>query len=203
MKAEIDKLSSISCLVNNAGVTYPYPDAFCSGPELTTEFCQKIITINAIAVTKVTRLVLPKLVNDALPFPGVNRFIINMGSISGLLTVPYFSVYGATKAYVVSLTRGLSYELKDTCVRVQAFTPSLISTKMTGIEKASTFVPSPMTFVESALSMLGVECIGCGYYPHAQYFHIANMFPRSMVCWYMARRMLGARKRYLSTIKQK
>ena len=74
---EIEGLSSISCLVNNAGLSYTYPDALSSGPNLTPEFCQDLITINAVALTKLTRLVLPKMVNGALPVAGVNRFIIN------------------------------------------------------------------------------------------------------------------------------
>lgn len=39
--------------------------------------------------------------------------ILNVASIAGLLKAgPYMSTYYATKAYVVSLTRGLQYELK-------------------------------------------------------------------------------------------
>lgn len=198
MRSEIESLSTISCLINNAAILYPYPDAFFSGPKLTLDFCQEILTINAVALTKLTRIVLPKMVEDALPVRGVNRFIINMSSICGTFTTPYFSVYSATKAYVNHFTRGLAYELKNTCVRVQAFAPYCVATKMSGITEPSCFIPSPLTYAESALSMLGVETLGCGYLPHALLIRLCSLIPSDLLTSFFAKQIWRVRKEYLS-----
>ena len=38
--------------------------------------------------------------------------IVNISSIAGIAPTPYMSQYGATKAYVYSLSRALNYEMK-------------------------------------------------------------------------------------------
>lgn len=151
-------------------------------------------------MTKLTRMVLPKMITDPLPVKGAKRFIINISSISGVITFPYISVYGATKAYVASFTRSLAIELKETCVRVQAYTPSLIATSMTGF-KPTAGIPSPTIFVKSALTMLGVQTICSGYFLHAMRQHILGILPRCMISPRLGRRMLRARDNHLKKIK--
>ncbi|KAL5965034.1 Very-long-chain 3-oxoacyl-CoA reductase-B [Taenia solium] len=197
LQSEIEGLSSISCLINNVGLSYPYPDALSTSPFLTPSFCQEVITVNVTALTKLTRIILPKMINDPLPVHGVHRYVINMGSLSGLLTIPYLTVYGATKAYICSFTKAMAVELKDTCVRVQMFAPSFVSTKMSGIKCASIGVPSAETYVNSALSMIGVEVIGAGYFAHALIWQFSYLIPSRLFSSYMTKRMLRARERHL------
>ncbi|KAM7536663.1 hypothetical protein Aperf_G00000088676 [Anoplocephala perfoliata] len=195
--SEIESLSSVSCLINNVGLSYTHPDALATSQFLTPEFIEKMIRINVITLTTLTRLILPKLINDPLPVQGVNRYVINMSSLSGILPVPYLTVYGATKAYVVSLTRGLATELRDTCVRVQAFAPSFVATNMSGIKRTSLSVPSAETFVESAFSMIGVETIGTGYFRHELDWYLFGWFPASLASNLIGQRMLKSRERFL------
>jgi NAD(P)-dependent dehydrogenase (short-subunit alcohol dehydrogenase family) len=54
--------------------------------------------------------------------------IILIGSISSLLGHLHSAVYGASKAALVSLARGLSYEFKDRGIRVNAISPGPIIT---------------------------------------------------------------------------
>ncbi|VDM33785.1 unnamed protein product [Hydatigera taeniaeformis] len=189
--SEIEELSSISCFINNAGLSYPYPDALHSSPFLTPSF------FNITVLTKLTRIVLPKMVNDPMPPPGVHRYLINVGSLSGLLTIPYLTVYGATKAYVHSFTEALAVELEGTCVRVQMFAPSFVSTKMSGIKRASITVPSAKTYANSALSMIGVETVSTGYFVHALIWQFSRLIPSRIFSSYMAKRTLCARERHL------
>ena len=174
----------------------------CNGPELTTEFCKDLITINSIEPTKLTRLALPKMVNDPLPVAGANRFVINISSLSGIYTVPYLSVYGATKAYIAYFSRALAYELKGTCVRVQAFTPSFVSTNMFPTKRNSVLVPSALNYVNSALSMLGVETVGCGYLPHGIALHLLSLIPSCIRVAYLAKEMMKVRERFLRKQKK-
>ncbi|VDN96755.1 unnamed protein product [Rodentolepis nana] len=197
LMTEINSLSSISCLINNVGLSYTYPDALATSTMLTPEFCEKLIRINVITLTKLTRMILPKLVNDPLPVKGVNRYIINMSSLSGVVVCPYLTVYGATKAYVTSFTQGLTVELRDTCVRAQAFTPSLVCTNMSGIKRTSMSIPSADTFARSAFSMIGVETIGSGYFLHSFRLRLATALPTCLVLKYLGGEMLKMRERYL------
>uniref|UniRef100_A0A5K3G2I3 Estradiol 17-beta-dehydrogenase 12 n=1 Tax=Mesocestoides corti TaxID=53468 RepID=A0A5K3G2I3_MESCO len=105
LQRELTCLSSISCLINNVGMTYIHPDDLVTSDFLTLAFCQDIITVNATTLTKITRLALPKMVNDPLPTRDVHRYVINIGSFTGLFVFPYAAVYSASKAYVHSFTQ--------------------------------------------------------------------------------------------------
>lgn len=55
-------------------------------------------------------------------------YIMNVASTTSYQAVPTFSVYAATKAFVVLFTRGLRYELKGTSVSVTCLSPGTTST---------------------------------------------------------------------------
>jgi NAD(P)-dependent dehydrogenase (short-subunit alcohol dehydrogenase family) len=55
--------------------------------------------------------------------------IINMASVAGLMAAPAQSVYGMTKAAVISMTKTLAYELAGNKIRVNAIAPGFIDTK--------------------------------------------------------------------------
>jgi NAD(P)-dependent dehydrogenase (short-subunit alcohol dehydrogenase family) len=58
--------------------------------------------------------------------------LINVSSISGLMTLPAFSVYNATKFAVEGLSEGLWYELGTFGVRVKVIEPGAIKTEFGG-----------------------------------------------------------------------
>ena len=55
---------------------------------------------------------------------------MNVASVAAFQAVPGLSVYGATKAYVLSLSEALSEELRGTGVTVTALCPGLTKTDM-------------------------------------------------------------------------
>ncbi len=57
--------------------------------------------------------------------------IINLGSLLAYVSVPYSSVYGATKAYELSKGESLQYELAKKGVDVLTVNPGLTATEMT------------------------------------------------------------------------
>lgn len=63
-----------------------------------------MIELNDIALVKMTELF--------LPYMKENAKIIQIASMAGLQSTPYMNVYGASKAFVLSYSRGLSAELK-------------------------------------------------------------------------------------------
>ncbi len=55
--------------------------------------------------------------------------IINVASTAAFQSVPYMSVYAASKAYVLSFTEGLAVELRGSGVRVMALCPGYTKTE--------------------------------------------------------------------------
>lgn len=56
--------------------------------------------------------------------------ILNVGSIASFMPTPGFSAYGASKAFVLSFSEGISQELKGTGVTVTCVCPGMTETKM-------------------------------------------------------------------------
>jgi 17beta-estradiol 17-dehydrogenase / very-long-chain 3-oxoacyl-CoA reductase len=148
----------IAVLVNNVGMSIDHP-MFLT--EATDKTLNNVITVNCNAVTFMTKLVLPKMVEKQ---KGV---IINISSQSGLRPVPLLSVYSATKAYVEFFSAAVSEEYKSKGIIVQCISPGFVATKMSKIRKASFFAPSPDSYVRSALPTLGVTARADGCIAHA------------------------------------
>lgn len=89
---------------------------------------EKMINLNMLALTHLTRLFLPKMVK--------NKFgkILNLASTAGFQPGPLMSVYYATKAYVISFSEAIANELEGTGVTVTTLCPG--PTK-TGFQKTA------------------------------------------------------------------
>ncbi len=79
-----------------------------------------MIELNCKALTHITGLTLPYIVQGG--------HIIQVDSLSAFQPVPYISIYGATKAFVLSYARSLNVELKDRDIHVMAFCPGWVKT---------------------------------------------------------------------------
>jgi short-subunit dehydrogenase len=55
-------------------------------------------------------------------------FLLNVASTTCFQTVPYLNVYAASKAFVLSFTRGLRFELRDTSISVSVLIPGSTDT---------------------------------------------------------------------------
>lgn len=67
-------------------------------------------------------------VHKALPYMNDGGSIILIGSIAGHRAFPGMSVYGASKAAVISFARGFSLDLLDRRIRVNTLSPGTIDT---------------------------------------------------------------------------
>ncbi|MBO7377151.1 MAG: SDR family NAD(P)-dependent oxidoreductase [Clostridia bacterium] len=103
-------------LVNAAGY-----GLFGTFEEMGLEEQTGIVDLNATALTAVCRI--------CLPYMGEGANIINMGSNSSWQPVPYMNVYAASKAYVLSFSRGLGRELKKRGIHVMCVCPGWIKTE--------------------------------------------------------------------------
>ena len=111
-----DEKPEVELLVNCSGF-----GKFGRYDEIKTESMLNMIDLNCRAMVELTQLVLPYMSNNAR--------ICNFGSIAGFQPVPYITVYGATKAFVVSYSRALNQELKQRKISVTCVCPFWTKTK--------------------------------------------------------------------------
>lgn len=94
------------------------------------------IQVNVTALTHLTRLALPAMVEQ-----GFGR-VLNIASTAGFQAGPYMSTYYATKAYVISFTEGIAHELKRTGVTATAHCPGATASEFAetaGNDKSALF----------------------------------------------------------------
>ena len=80
-----------------------------------------MIDLNCKALVSVTQV--------SLPFMAKNSHIVQLCSLSSFQPVPYLNVYAATKAFVLSYSRGLNAELKSRGIHVMAVCPGWVETE--------------------------------------------------------------------------
>lgn len=102
----------VDALVNNAGYSL-----FGSFAERGFQEQMDLLQVNVMALTALTRLFLPGMVERDY------GKILNLGSTASFLPGPYMAVYYASKAYVLSFSEALNYELRDTGVTVTCLCP--------------------------------------------------------------------------------
>ena len=80
-----------------------------------------IVDLNARALTAMCHI--------SIPYMTRGSKIVNLGSNSSWQPVPYMSVYGASKAYVLSFSRALGRELKKDGIGVLCVCPGWVRTE--------------------------------------------------------------------------
>ena len=113
--------ATIGMLINNAGAAHA--GSFVSQ---TPEAVAQLVTLNTTAVARLAAAIAPRLAKDG------QGAIVNIGSVVGLAPEFGMSVYGATKAFVLFLSQGLSLELSPKGVYVQAVLPAATRTELWG-----------------------------------------------------------------------
>jgi len=102
----------VHCLVNNAG-------AGLYGKFVTTDLDAeaKIIQLNVTSVVDLTKRFLPAMIQRR------SGRVLNVGSTAGFAPGPWMSVYYATKAFLLSFSQAIDYELKSSGITVTVLCP--------------------------------------------------------------------------------
>ena len=82
-----------------------------------------MLAVNIVALTQITRWALPAMLAKR------SGWICNVGSTAGLIPLPTFAVYAATKAYVNSFSEALRIELHGSGIDVLALCPGPVETE--------------------------------------------------------------------------
>jgi NAD(P)-dependent dehydrogenase (short-subunit alcohol dehydrogenase family) len=119
--AAIKDFGSIDVLFNNAGYGTQGPMEAASRAQIERQF-----DTNVTGLIAVMQAVIPH-------FRDKNSgTIINVSSIGGLITLPFYSLYHGTKWAVEGLTESLSYELEPLGIRMKLIEPGAIATDFGG-----------------------------------------------------------------------
>jgi short-subunit dehydrogenase len=122
----------VEILINNAGIG---TEAKFLDDSTEDQLAQ--IEVNVVALTALTHMVLPAMVEKS------SGAILNVASTAAFQPIPRQAVYAATKAYVLSLSQGLYQELKGTGVGVTVLCPGPTRTEFFGERQESIESDSP------------------------------------------------------------
>ena len=114
----VQKFGKIDTLVNNAAVF------ILKGIDATVEEWRKILDVNVIGVSLVTKHVVPEIRKAG------GGAIVNLGSISSFIAQPQFVTYNATKAAIATMTRCMALDLAPDKIRVNAVCPGTVWTQI-------------------------------------------------------------------------
>jgi short-subunit dehydrogenase len=109
----------IDVLVNNAGVLH-----YGCFSEIPLQDHESLVKVNVVAYLKLMRLFMTDMIKA-----GEGR-ILNVVSAAAFQPTVYHATYGASKAFIQSLSEAVNEELKGTGVKVFTFNPSYTKTPL-------------------------------------------------------------------------
>jgi len=115
-----DEVGPVDVLVNSAGIVGPNKHLL----DTTADECRWVLEINVVGTVNTMRAFIPGMRDR-----GWGR-VVNIASMAGKDGNPNLSIYSASKAAVIGLTKSAGKELATTGVLVNAIAPALIATPM-------------------------------------------------------------------------
>lgn len=168
----------VRILINNAGF-----GKLGNVEELSYQDQADIVSLNNTALTAITAMTLPYMTSGS--------FILNVCSIASFCPNPRMTVYCSTKAYVLSFSKSLRYELKDRKINVCAVCPGPMSTEFLSVagignHNSKTFDTLPYCDpVQVAATSLKKAAAGCGVYTPKLFYKfyrlLAKLLPHSLL----------------------
>jgi 3-oxoacyl-[acyl-carrier protein] reductase len=127
-------LEGLDILVNNAGQNLPGGRS-----EWDPEVFEQVVAVNLFGAFRLAAACKPLLAASAVEG---GSSVINLGSMTSFFGLEFVPAYGASKAAIVQLTKGLAVSWAADRIRVNAVAPGLIESNMTapmlGVEKLTT-----------------------------------------------------------------
>lgn len=115
-----DRIGPVDVLVNSAGIVGANKPLL----ETTAQEWQRVLDVNVLGIVNAMRVFVPGMRDR-----GWGR-VVNLASMAGKDGNPNLSIYSASKAAVIALTKSAGKELATTGVLVNAIAPAVIATPM-------------------------------------------------------------------------
>ncbi len=170
----MDKIGDldIGILVNNAGfgLAGNYMD-------LNVQKQVKMVQLNCAVPVELTHAILPQMLKKG------KGALITVSSLTAFLVNPYFSVYGATKAFDLLFAEALSYELRDMNIDSLILCPGITGTeflKKSNIRPEFMPVMTPEKVVKKAIQSLGHKLVVIPGIINRLTMFAAGFFPRCL-----------------------
>jgi NAD(P)-dependent dehydrogenase (short-subunit alcohol dehydrogenase family) len=140
----LERFGQIDVLINNAGYGLFGPFESATPEAISREF-----RTNVDGVFAVTRAVLPHMRQRA------SGVIINVASLTGLVAMPLYSLYAASKYAVVGFSESLSHELAPLGIRVKVIAPGAVATDFSGRSMVRTFEGDSGPYADAIRKVMG------------------------------------------------
>jgi short-subunit dehydrogenase len=111
-------IRDVEILINNAGFGLWGETESLQAKELAS-----LVQLNQVTLVELCQRFIPRFKTRKS-----KSYILNVGSTASYQAVPFLAVYSASKAFVLSFTRALRWELKDTSISVSCLSPGTTST---------------------------------------------------------------------------
>jgi NAD(P)-dependent dehydrogenase (short-subunit alcohol dehydrogenase family) len=123
-----ERFGSVDVLCNNAGVLGPILPSW----QQPLESWRWVLDINVMGVVHGVHAFLPRMLEQ----PG-ESYVLNTGSIAGMITGPFFAPYNTSKHAVVAMSECLHHELRamQARVRVGVLCPGWVNTGLAQTEE--------------------------------------------------------------------
>ena len=131
-------IGPVDILINSAGIVGPGKPLL----ETTADEWRRVLDVNVLGTVATMRAFVPGMVER-----GWGR-VVNFASMAGKDGNPNLSIYSASKAAVIGLTKTLGKELATTGVLVNAIAPAVIATPMNAITE-----PAALEHITSLIPM--------------------------------------------------
>lgn len=141
----------VEFLVNNAG--FGANGAFAE-LELTRQL--DMVELNIKALMHLTGLVLPAMIARR------SGRVLNVGSSAGFLPGPFMATYYASKAFVLSFTEALAYELRGTGVTATVLCPGPTETEFAQVSGAGNAALFKTAASAASVARYGYRCMLAG-----------------------------------------
>ena len=139
----------VEVLVNNAG--FGMQGRFL---DMDMAEVERMMCVNASAPSHLTQLFAREMVARG------HGYVLNVASAAAFLPSPYVSAYAATKAYVMSFSEALGYELRGTGVSVTTLYPGITTTEFNDVARAATPAAMNLSILPaSAVARVGVRAM--------------------------------------------
>ena len=169
---------NVSLLINASGF-----GKFGRYDEINLNSSLNMIDLNCRALVSMTETV--------LPYMSKGSHIVEIGSVAGFQPIPYMAVYGASKAFVISYSRALNQELKQSGIKVTCVCPfwtktkffdRALKTKAENVVSKYIVMYNPQQIVKKAIKDMnkGKELSICGFVARSQ-VRLVNIMPKKFV----------------------